>query len=131
MKADFAAYTTANAARDIEQVRLALGYGKINVWGGSYGTRLGQAYARAFPAKLRALVLDGVAAPDQVIPAGGRDSQAALDALFRQCAAEPACQRAFPPLRAEFDRAGRRRSPPARSRSRSPIRAPPSRSSWR
>ena len=102
MKAKFAAYTTANAARDIEQVRLALGYGKINVWGGSYGTRLGQAYARAFPATLRALVLDGVAAPDQVIPAGGRDSQAALDALFRQCAAEPSCGRAFPGLRAEF-----------------------------
>ncbi len=102
MRVDFAAYTTAAAARDIEQVRLALGYGKINVWGGSYGTRLGQAYARAFPAKLRALVLDGVAAPEQVIPAGGRDSQAALDALFRQCAAEPSCQRAFPALRAEF-----------------------------
>jgi pimeloyl-ACP methyl ester carboxylesterase len=102
MTTKFSAYTTANAARDIEQVRLALGYGKINVWGGSYGTRLGQAYARAFPAPLRALVLDGVAAPDQVIPAGGRDSQAALDALFRQCAADPSCQRAFPALRAEF-----------------------------
>ncbi|MDB5918395.1 MAG: hypothetical protein JWR40_2629, partial [Massilia sp.] len=102
MKTNFSAYTTANAARDIEQVRVALGYGKINVWGGSYGTRLGQAYARAFPAKLRALVLDGVAAPDQVIPAGGRDSQAALDKLFQQCSAEPACQRAFPALRAEF-----------------------------
>jgi pimeloyl-ACP methyl ester carboxylesterase len=102
MKTNFAAYTTANAARDIEQVRIALGYDRINVWGGSYGTRLGQAYARAFPAKLRALVLDGVAAPDQVIPAGGRDSEAALDALFRQCAAEPTCQRAFPAVRAEF-----------------------------
>jgi pimeloyl-ACP methyl ester carboxylesterase len=102
MTTKFSAYTTANAARDIEQVRLALGYDKINVWGGSYGTRLGQAYARAFPAKLRALLLDGVAAPDQVIPAGGRDSQAALDALFRQCGADPSCRRAFPALRAEF-----------------------------
>ena len=101
-RVDYAAYTTANAARDIEQVRLALGYGKINVWGGSYGTRLGQAYARAFPGQLRALVLDGVAAPDQVIPAGGRDSQAALEALFRQCASDPSCQRAFPAVRAEF-----------------------------
>jgi len=98
----FAAYSTANAARDIEQVRLALGYRKINVWGGSYGTRLGQAYARAFPANVRSMVLDGVAAPDQVIPAGGRDAQAALDALFSQCAANPACRQAFPALRAEF-----------------------------
>ena len=98
----FAAYSTENAARDIEQVRLALGYRTINVWGGSYGTRLGQAYARAFPANVRSMVLDGVAAPDQVIPAGGRDAQAALDALFSQCAANPACRQAFPALRAEF-----------------------------
>jgi pimeloyl-ACP methyl ester carboxylesterase len=102
LKQPFAAYTTDNAARDIEQVRLALGYGKINLLGASYGTRLGQAYARLYPANVRSLILDGVAAPDQVIPAGGRDSQAALDALFRQCAADAACNRAFPAVRAEF-----------------------------
>ncbi|MFL6673891.1 MAG: alpha/beta fold hydrolase [Massilia sp.] len=101
-KAPFAAYTTAAAARDIEQVRLALGYGKINVFGGSYGTRLAQVYARAFPASVRSLVLDGVAAPEQVIPAGGRDSQAALDKLFDQCARNAACHKAFPALKTEF-----------------------------
>nr|WP_314546403.1 alpha/beta fold hydrolase [uncultured Massilia sp.] len=101
-KAPFAAYTTANAARDIEAVRRALGYGKINLWGGSYGTRLGQAYARAYPASVRALVLDGVAAPEQVIPAGGRDGQAALDRLFDHCANDAACRAAYPTLRADF-----------------------------
>ncbi|MES2126536.1 MAG: alpha/beta hydrolase [Pseudomonadota bacterium] len=102
IKQPFAAYTTAAAARDIEQVRLALGYGKINVWGGSYGTRLAQVYARAFPASVRAIVLDGVAAPDQVIPAGGRDAQAALQKLFDQCAADKACNKAYSALRSEF-----------------------------
>jgi pimeloyl-ACP methyl ester carboxylesterase len=102
-KAPFAAYTTANAAHDIEQVRRALGYGKINLWGGSYGTRLGQAYARAYPGSVRALILDAVAAPDQVIPAGGRDSQAALDKLFAQCEGDAACRKAYPGLRGEFD----------------------------
>lgn len=101
--ARYAAYTTAASARDIEQVRRALGYRQVNLWGGSYGTRLGQAYARAFPASVRALVLDGVAAPDQVIPAGARDAQAALDGVFAQCAKDPACNKAFPALRAEFD----------------------------
>ena len=95
-------YGTANAARDIERVRVALGYGVVNVWGGSYGTRLAQAYARAYPQAVRALVLDGVAAPEQVIPAGGRDGQAALDALFAQCHADAACNKAFPALKAEF-----------------------------
>jgi pimeloyl-ACP methyl ester carboxylesterase len=101
-KAPFADYTTAAAARDIEQVRRALGYGKVNVWGGSYGTRLAQAYARAFPAGVRSLVLDAVAAPEQVIPAGGRDSQAALDKLFDQCAKDAGCRKAFPAVRSEF-----------------------------
>jgi pimeloyl-ACP methyl ester carboxylesterase len=102
-RAPFAAYTTANAARDIEQVRRALGYGRINLWGGSYGTRLAQVYARAYPDNVRSLVLDAVAAPDQVIPAGGRDSQAALDRLFAQCDKDAACRKAYPKLRAEFD----------------------------
>ncbi len=102
VKRPFSAYGTASAARDIEQVRLALGYDAINLWGASYGTRLAQHYARAFPSKVRALILDGVVAPDQVIPAGGRDAQAALELVFADCAADPACQRAFPALRDEY-----------------------------
>jgi pimeloyl-ACP methyl ester carboxylesterase len=102
IKQPFAAYTTAAAARDLEQVRLALGYGKVNVWGGSYGTRLGQAYARAYPDSVRSLILDGVAAPDQIIPAGGHDGQVALDGLFAACAADAACAKAYPALKSEF-----------------------------
>jgi pimeloyl-ACP methyl ester carboxylesterase len=95
-------YSTANSARDIEEVRKALGYGQVNVFGASYGTRLGQAYGRMFPASVRTLVLDGVAAPEQVIPAGGKDGQAALDRLFQQCDDNAPCAKAFPNLRAEF-----------------------------
>ena len=104
----YAAYTTANAARDLEQVRKALGYGKINLLGASYGTRLAQEYARSFPANVRALILDGVAAPDQVIPAGGRDGKAALDGLFAACARDASCRKAFPAVRAEFEALDRR-----------------------
>ena len=102
-KVNFAAYTTANAARDLEAVRRALGYPKVNVYGVSYGTRLGQAYARAYPGSVRSLILDGVAAPDQVIPAGGRDAQAALDKLFDHCARDAGCKKAYPNLRADFE----------------------------
>ncbi len=102
-KAPWAAYTTDASARDLELVRRAFGYGAVNVWGGSYGTRLGQAYARLYPASVRSLVLDGVAAPDQVIPAGARDAQAALDKTFALCAKDKACNQAFPDIRAEFD----------------------------
>lgn len=102
LHAPFEHYTTDNAARDIERIRVALGYRQINLWGGSYGTRLAQHYARLYPANVRALVLDGVAAPEQVIPAGGRDAQAALEATFKRCEQDAGCARAFPALRSEF-----------------------------
>jgi pimeloyl-ACP methyl ester carboxylesterase len=102
-KAPFSAYTTDAAARDTELVRRALGYRAVNVWGGSYGTRLGQAYARLYPSSVRSLVLDGVAAPDQVIPAGAKDGQAALDKMFALCAKDGPCSKAFPNVRAEFN----------------------------
>lgn len=98
----FSAYGTASAARDIEHIRKALGYGAINLWGASYGTRLAQQYARAYPTSLRAMILDGVIAPEQLIPAAGRDGQAALDQVFFQCAADRACHAAFPALQREY-----------------------------
>ncbi|WP_035374839.1 alpha/beta hydrolase [Pseudoduganella violaceinigra] len=103
LKQPLAAYTTANAAADIEQVRLALGYGKVNIFGGSYGTRLGQHYARSYPDSVRTLILDGVAAPEQVIPAGGQDAQQALDGVFKRCAQDNACAKAYPQLQKEFE----------------------------
>lgn len=102
LRQPLAFYNTANAAADIEAVRRALGYGPINLWGGSYGTRLAQTYARAYPASVRSLVLDGVASPEQIVPAGGRDAQSALDALFKLCGADPTCVKAYPALPAEF-----------------------------
>jgi pimeloyl-ACP methyl ester carboxylesterase len=102
VKQPFSAYSTVHAARDLEQVRTALGYQAVNLWGASYGTRLAQQYARDFPTHVRSLVLDGVATPDQVIPAAGRDGQAALDKLFQQCEDDRACRAAFPQLRAEY-----------------------------
>ncbi|UMR32662.1 alpha/beta hydrolase [Massilia sp. MB5] len=102
LAAPYAHYGTDAAAQDIEAVRRALGYAQINLWGGSYGTRLAQHYARRYPAQVRSLILDGVAAPGQIIPAGGRDAQAALDTLFRQCAADAGCAKAFPELPRQF-----------------------------
>jgi pimeloyl-ACP methyl ester carboxylesterase len=98
----FAFYNTDNSARDLEQIRITLGYRQINIWGSSYGTRLAQAYARRFPAALRAMILDAVAAPDQIIFAWGRDAQASLDAVFRHCAEDDGCSAAFPLLRQQF-----------------------------
>jgi pimeloyl-ACP methyl ester carboxylesterase len=50
---------TWQVVRDMEALRVALGYDTWNFWGMSYGTRIGNTYARTFPDKLRALVLEG------------------------------------------------------------------------
>ena len=58
---DAAQYTTAAWVADLDAVRAALGYARINLWGGSYGTRVAQEYLRRHPDRVRSVVLDGVA----------------------------------------------------------------------
>jgi pimeloyl-ACP methyl ester carboxylesterase len=50
---------TWQVVRDLEAMRIALGYEQWNYWGMSYGTRIGNAYARTFPTSLRTLIMDG------------------------------------------------------------------------
>lgn len=50
-------FTTAESASDIEAVRRALGLRKVILYGDSYGTYLGQAYAARYGNHLRALIL--------------------------------------------------------------------------
>jgi pimeloyl-ACP methyl ester carboxylesterase len=50
---------TVSTARDLDAARVALGAGQVSWLGVSYGSLLGQTYARLFPAHLRAAVLDG------------------------------------------------------------------------
>jgi pimeloyl-ACP methyl ester carboxylesterase len=50
--------STANTARDLDRIRAALGEGKANFLGYSYGTALGAAYASLFPERTDRIVLD-------------------------------------------------------------------------
>ena len=97
---DLRHYTTTVAMADVEAVRQVLGAPQVNLVGGSYGTRAALEYLRQFPQAVRRVVIDGVAPPDMVLPASfSTDAQAALDALFAACQAEPACAKAHPQLR--------------------------------
>jgi pimeloyl-ACP methyl ester carboxylesterase len=96
---DLRHYTTTIAMQDAEAVRQALDAPRINLVGGSYGTRAALEYLRQFPQAVRRVVLDGVAPPDMALPQTfGADGQRAFDALLAACAAEAACQRAHPAL---------------------------------
>jgi pimeloyl-ACP methyl ester carboxylesterase len=54
---------TWQVVRDLDAIRKALGVRQISLWGMSYGTTIGRAYAQLYPNRLRALVLDGAIAP--------------------------------------------------------------------
>jgi pimeloyl-ACP methyl ester carboxylesterase len=96
-------YTTSIAVRDLDAVRAALGYERINVFGGSYGTRVAQHYARRYPERTRAIVLDSVVPPDlALVPRIAIESQAALDGVFARCQADPACNDRFPDVAGQF-----------------------------
>ncbi|MQA06764.1 MAG: alpha/beta fold hydrolase [Streptosporangiales bacterium] len=59
----FAHSSTANVARDMDLLRQAVGDDELSYVGYSYGTYLGATYARLFPGRVRALVLDGTVDP--------------------------------------------------------------------
>ena len=96
-------YTTSIAVRDLEAVRAALGYERINLIGGSYGTRVAQHYARRYPERTRAIVLDAVVPPTiALVPQIAIESQRALDRVFERCKADVACNERFPELVGQF-----------------------------
>jgi len=100
---DLRFFTTELASGDVDAVRQALGVPRLNAIGASYGTRAVLDYQRQFPAHVRRAVLDGVAPPDmRLADTAARDNQAAFEALLAACAAEPACARRHPQLRAQW-----------------------------
>jgi len=97
-------YTTPIAMDDLDEVREALGYNKINIGGLSYGSLASQIYLRMHGDHVRAVFLGGVATPNIKQPLQfAHSAQHALDLLFEDCAAEKECNENFPKLHKEFD----------------------------
>ena len=103
-RADLSQYTTLNGMRDLDEVRGQLGYEKINFYGTSYGTAAALVYMENYPDRVRTAVLKAIA-PIQTMRLSvttAADSQRALDRVFQDCAADEACNKAFPDLKKEF-----------------------------
>lgn len=102
-QADPRYYTTPIAVDDFDQVRAALGYDKIDLYGISYGVSSALAYIQRHGAHVRAAVLDSGSLLDvrlwELIP---RSAQQALTSMFARCQSSPACASAFPHLQADF-----------------------------
>ena len=100
---DLRQFTTSIAVADADAVREALGVAKVNLIGGSYGTRAALEYMRQFPRSVRRVVIDGVAPPDMSLPGSfSPDTQRAFDALLADCEADVGCRSRFPTLRAQW-----------------------------
>jgi pimeloyl-ACP methyl ester carboxylesterase len=87
--------STADAVRDLDALRVALGQDKLSFVGFSYGTFLGASYAQAFPTHVRAIVLDGPVDPSMsaraVTLAQVRGFEGALDDFLADCSANSGC----------------------------------------
>lgn len=96
---DAAQYTTGTWIQDLDVVRSGLGYTKINLWGGSYGTRVAIEYIRRYSSHVRSAVLDGVVPPSMKVSLDvWRTRDAALSKILDECTNIPACLAAYPNL---------------------------------
>jgi pimeloyl-ACP methyl ester carboxylesterase len=90
-------YTTAWAMDDLDDVRAALGYQQINLYGISYGATAAQVYLQRYPSHVRTVLLEsGTALGVPIYERFPAASQHALDLLFARCATDRACHAAYP-----------------------------------
>ena len=105
-RADLMHYTTEAIADDLDAVRAALGFERLILFGTSGGTRQALMYLKRYPHRVEAMILSGMVPLSFRMPMHyAPDAQAAFDSLTRSCRADPACLRAFPRLREDFDSA--------------------------
>ena len=103
-RAELTRYTTTDAVRDLDAVRVALGAPRINLVGVSYGTRVAQQYAMRHPQATRSIVLDSPV-PNTLVLGNifARNLDNALALQFARCTQEPACRDKVGEPRRELD----------------------------
>ena len=98
-----AAYNTTENAADVDDLRRALGYEQINLFGVSYGTMLAQVIVRDQADHIRSAVLDSAYPIWEYVMA---DAPVSLthyfDTIFANCANDFVCRTAYPDLPAIF-----------------------------
>jgi pimeloyl-ACP methyl ester carboxylesterase len=97
--------TTAVAADDLDAVRRTLGYGRIDLYGVSYGGTAAQVYLALHPASVRTVVLDSTSLLGvPLYAASAANAERALRAQLADCTAQTACHHAFPHPREDLAR---------------------------
>jgi len=101
---DLTQYNSATVARDIHDLRTALGIKTYNLYGGSYGTRVAMAVMQHDPADLRAVVLSSTWPPEAnaTAPLPGLVSREVRQ-ILGYCAKDATCNSKYPDLEKRFD----------------------------
>ncbi len=103
--ADLKQYTTTHVVEDIEDIRKWLGYGKINIYSLSYGTRVALVYMKMFPASIESCILWSPLPTYAKMPLYlAKFAQNSLDKVFDDCEHDSSCRFTFPGIKKEFDR---------------------------
>jgi pimeloyl-ACP methyl ester carboxylesterase len=100
---NLAAYTSAESASDVNDLRLALGYDQVNLYGTSYGTRLALTVMRDHPEGIRSVILDSVYPPQVTLDLElAANANRSLQQVFQACASDDACADNYGDIEAEF-----------------------------
>ncbi len=101
---DLRHYSTSTAMDDLDDIRAALGYETINLYGGSYASRAILVYLRRHAGSARCAVLNSVAPISFTNPLyHAWAAERTLGMIIDECAADPACNERFGDLRATLD----------------------------
>jgi pimeloyl-ACP methyl ester carboxylesterase len=97
-RANLRFYGTTEGVADMDAVRSALGYGKIDLSALSYGTMFALRFMATYPETVRAAALLSVAPPWAMPPRyHAQAAERGLKLLFAQCRADPICGKAYDP----------------------------------
>jgi len=99
-----AAYSALEGAADVADLRIALGYANVNVYGISYGTLPALHLLRDHPEGLRTVIVDSPWPPEvNEMNEMLKVTQGMLRGIFQACAADPVCDKAYPKLETVFN----------------------------
>lgn len=100
---DLSAYNSAASAADLDDLRTALGYSQLNLYGVSYGSRLALTMMRDYPTAVRSVLLDSTYPPQvNLYTHLAPNAERAFEVFFTRCASNPGCRAGYPDLRSVF-----------------------------
>ncbi len=103
LKTDDRQFSTTTNVKDLEALREHLGYKQWNLFGGSYGTRLGLKFMERYPNKVRSAVLSSLFPPEtRMYDNLFSNFNNALSKVFETCTNDKDCNTDYPNLKSEF-----------------------------